>query len=182
MPCPLEPFPEELRLLILSYIPSADLWLNVRHVNQTYRHYAEDVAIQTLLPNFTIGLNFTLSSSTHHKWYDVRGTVHHGFISISKPNPQFALFERVEVLPKNCKERVLETWNRMCLRGFGDETEWRVTFPPTGLLMKMSHVVMNEEKDGLWCDWRQLLDGYYERLPAVWYVPKLSSLLSPGRT
>lgn len=164
---PLEELPEELRLLILSFVPPSDLWLSVRHVNNRYREYAEDVASKRLIPQFTIGLNFTLSQGTHHRWYDVRGTVHHGFKEIHKLNSQYALFETISVDPKNCQERVLETWNRMCASGFGPEQEWRVRFPPTSLLMKMPKLVLSDHH-GVWCDWRELLDGYYARLPAVW--------------
>ena len=163
----LEQLPEELRLLILSYLPPSDLWLSVRHINSQYRDYAEEVASKELIPNFAVGLNFTLSSGSHHRWYDIRGTVHHGFIKINKLNPQYALFQVNSVLPHNCQDRVLETWKRMCASGFGPEQEWRVTYSGTGLLMKMPKLVLAAQ-DGVWCDWREVLDNYFARLPAVW--------------
>lgn len=163
----LESLPEELRLSILSFVSPADLWLHVRYVNNQYREYAEDVASRELIPRFTIGLNFTLSSGSHHRWYDVRGTVHHGFKYINRLNPQYALFEINSVHPKDCHDRVLQTWKRMCASGFGPEQEWRVTFHGTGILMKMPKLVMATD-DGIWCDWRELLGGYLARLPSVW--------------
>lgn len=167
MECQLDRLPEELRLHILSYISPSDLWLSVRHINKQYRNYAEDVASKQLVPKFTIGLNFTLGSGSHHRWYDIRGTVHHGFIQINKVNPQYALFEISTVLPQSCRQRVLETWKRMCATGFGPEQEWRVTYSGTGLLMKLPRLVLSAN-DGVWCDWREVLDGYFARLPAVW--------------
>ena len=163
----IQSLPEEIRLAILSFLPASDLWLSVKHVNNQYRNYAEEVATKHLLPRFTIGMHFSLSSDTHQRWQAVRGTVQHGFKEINKLNPQYALFETIEVLPKNYQDRVLETWNRMCISGFGLEQEWRVTFPPTGILMKMPTLVLSSSR-GIWCDWRQLLDGYFARLPAVW--------------
>ena len=70
----MENLPDELRLLILSYMPPSDLWLRVRHVNKEYRQFADEVAAKEHVPNFTIGLNFTLSSGTHHRWYDLVST------------------------------------------------------------------------------------------------------------
>lgn len=163
----LEDLPEELRLHILSFLPHSDLWLSVRHVNSRYRSYAEDVACKKLIPKFTIGMNFSLSPGAHHRWYGVWGTVHHGFKEINARNPQFALFETISVDPKTCQERVLETWKRMCASGFGPEQLWRVYLYPTGLLMEVPTLVLSET-GGVWCDWRELLDGYYARLPSVW--------------
>lgn len=167
MSSPLDSLPEELRLLILSFVPPSDLWLSVRHVNNQYREYVEEVAAKRLVPQFRIGLYFTLNSGSHHRWYDVRGTVYHAFKEIHKVNPQYALFEMISVDPQKYRDRVLETWNRMCASGFGPEQEWRVRFPPTDFLMKMPNLVLSSNQ-GVWCDWRELLDGYFARLPDVW--------------
>lgn len=155
----MESLPDELKLLILSLLPPSDLWLSVRHVNRKYRQYADEVASKEHVPNFTVGLNFTLSSGTHHRWYDVRGTVHTAFRNINKLNPQYALFEIDSVLPKSCPGRVLEKWKHICASGFGPEQEWRVTFRGDGLLMKMPNLVLSAG-DGVWCDWREMLSGY----------------------
>lgn len=163
----LDTIPEELRILILSFVPTADLWLHVRHINTRYEVYAEDVASLYIVPQFKIGLNFALNSGNIPRWYDIRGTVEHGFKCINHLNPQYALFETRSVLPKDKQDRVLETWKRMCASGFGPEQEWRVTFNGTGLLMKMPKLVLSKD-NGVFCDWRELLDGYFARLPAVW--------------
>lgn len=163
----MDKLPEELRLHILSYLPSSDLWLSVRHINQRYSRYADDVACKNLVPKFTVSLRFTLGSGSSHRWYDVRGSVHQGFKEISKLNPQYALFEIVTVHPESYHDRVMQDWKRMCASGFGEAQEWLVTFRGTGLLMKMRKHVLSAE-DGIWCDWRELLDGYYARLPQVW--------------
>ena len=163
----LDQLPIELRLQILSFLDPADLWLSVRHINNRYRDYAEEIIAKELIPRFTVGLNFTLSSGSHHRWYDVRGTVHHSFKHISKLNPQYALFEVDTVLPEDFQDRVLETWKRMCASGFGVEQEWRVTYAGTGLLMKMPSNVVSGT-DGVWCDWRELMDNWLMRLPQIW--------------
>ena len=163
----LDSLPEELRLLILSYLSISDLWLKARYINDRYRNYVEEVAAKELLPKFSIDLNFTLGSGSTHRWYDIRGTVHHRFKEINRPNPQYALFEISSIWPHGSHDRVSETWKRMCASGFGPEQEWRVTFKGTGLLMKMPKLVLADQ-DGLWCDWQEMLDGYLTRLPAVW--------------
>ena len=159
--------PNELKLQILSFLSPADLWRSVRHINANYRQYADEVAAKEHIPKFQIGLNFTLSSGTHHRWYDVRGTVHTGFVSVNKVNPQYALFEVTEVLPKSCPGRVREKWKQICASGFGPEQEWRVTFRGDGILMKMPNLVLSNG-DGVWCDWREMLDGYLSRSVEAW--------------
>lgn len=163
----LDTIPEELRLLILSFVPPSDLWLHVRHINPRYEAYAEDVASLFLVSQFKIGLNFALGSGDIPRWYEIRGTVEHKFKCINRLNPQYALFETNCILPKDKQGPVLESWKRMCASGFGPMQEWRVTFNGTGLLMKMPKLVLSES-NGVFCDWRELLDGYFARLPAVW--------------
>ncbi|KAF2480773.1 hypothetical protein BDY17DRAFT_200176 [Neohortaea acidophila] len=163
----LERLPEEIVLLILGFIQPWDLWLKVRHVNSVYRSYAEDVASKLLVPQFDIGLRFNLSSGNVPRWYDVRGTVNHRFRCINRPNPQYALFETASITPEAQRDRVLETWKRMCAQGFGPAQEWRVKFMGTDIEMHMPRVVP-ADGDGIYCDWRELLDVYFARLPTIW--------------
>lgn len=163
----MDKLPEELRLLIISFISPADLWLSVRHINNQYKRYAEEVVTKEHVPAFTVGLSFSLTSGSHHRWFDVRGTLHSGYKYMNKLNPQYALFETLQVHPPNYENRIMEKWKQMCASGVGTEQEWRVTFGGTGLLMKMPNLVMSAS-DGIWCDWREMLDGYFERLPQVW--------------
>jgi hypothetical protein len=164
---PMERLPDEIRLHILSYVAPSDLWHSVRHVNQQYGKYAEEVASKQHVPNFNVGLNFTLGSGSAHRWYDVRGTITTSFRYINKINSQYALFEITEVLPEASSSRVVEKWKRMCASGFGPEQEWRVTFRGDGILMKMPNLVLSAN-DGIWCDWREMMEGYIERLPEAW--------------
>lgn len=159
--------PDELRLLILSYLSPADLWLSVRHVNPQYQKLVDEVASKEHVPNFAIGQNFTLSSGSHHRWYDVRGTIQTRFKKFHNLNPRYALFELVEVWPKSSENRVLETWRRMHNSGFGPEQEWRVWFQGDGLLMRMPSLQMAESY-GIWCEWREMLEEYITRWPQAW--------------
>lgn len=163
----MESLPDELKLTILSFVSPKDLWRSVRFVNSRYRQYTDEVAAKAHIPNFSIGLNFTLSSGTHHRWYDVRGTVSTGFVQINKVNQQYALFEVVELLPKSCPGRVREKWKQICASGIGPEQEWRVTFRGDGILMKLPSLVM-ADGDGIWCDWREMLDIYLDRSIQAW--------------
>src|ERR1700753_2347647 len=131
----MDTLPDELRLQILTFVSPTDLWLSVRHINSQYRKYADEIASKEHIPKFSVGQNFTLSSGSHHRWYDVRGTIQTKFKSYNKVNPQYALFELTEVLPRSSETRVLETWRRACASGFGPEQDWRVTFRGDGLVM-----------------------------------------------
>ncbi len=124
--------PEELLLHILSYLSPVDLIYNIRHVSHRYLHLSDEVASTQHIPNFSIGLNFTLSSGSHHRWYDVRGTITTTFRHISKTHPQYALFEVTDVLPKANQARVTEKWKQLSAQGFGVGQEWRVTFRGNG--------------------------------------------------
>ena len=163
----MEKLPDELTLLILSFLSPVDLWRSVRNINGKYLKFAEEVAQREHIPKFRIGLNFTLSSGTHHRWYDVRGTVQTGFVHINRFNTQYALFEVIEVLPKSCPGRVQEKWKQICASGFGTAQEWRVTFRGDGILMKLPNLVLSNG-DGVWCDWREMLDGYLDRSVEAW--------------
>lgn len=159
--------PDEIHLHILSYVPPSDLWTNVRHVNRQYSKYADEVASKQHVPKFSIGLNFTLSTGSTHRWYDVRGTVTTSFCHINKMNPQYALFEITDVIPTAAKARVLEKWKRLCAAGFGREQDWRVTFRGDGILVKMPNLVLSAD-DGIWCDWREMLERYLARRVEAW--------------
>lgn len=118
--------PEELWLDILHHTPPQDLWLSVRQVNKRFQAVAEDVLQTQVVPNFTLGLNYTLGSGTHHRWYDVRARVTLGFNSICKHNPQYALFDKIAILPETCHERAWEKWCLISAGGLGNEVEWRI--------------------------------------------------------
>lgn len=163
----MDQLPDELRLHILSYVPVQELWHSVRRVNKTYSRYADELALKQHIPYFNIGSHFTLGTGSTHRWYDVRGTITTSFHSVSKLNPQYALFELTDVLPKASQSRVIERWKHLCASGFGPEQEWRVTFQGDGILMKMPNLVLSES-GGIWCDWREMLQGYIHRLPEAW--------------
>ena len=163
----MDSLPDELKLQILSYLPPSDLWHGVRHINPKYQQYADEVAAKEHIPKFKVGLNFTLSSGSHHRWYDVHGTIHTGFKNIHKVNSQYALFEIESLHPPSCSNRVLEKWKQICASGFGPEQEWRVTFRGDGLLMKMPNLVLSAG-NGIWCDWREMLEGYIARHFEAW--------------
>ncbi len=159
--------PDEIHLHILSYLSPRDLWSNARHINQKYSQYAEEIAIKHHIPHFTIGLNFTLTSGSTYRWYDVWGTVTTSFRNIHKVNPQYALFEVKEVIPENYKNRIKEKWQRICASGVGPEQEWRVTFRGDGILVKLPNLVLSTE-DGIWCDWREMMEGHIARRREAW--------------
>ena len=163
----MDTLPDELRLQILSYLAPRDLWHSVRHINTQYQKYTDEIATKQHIPEFTVSLTFTLGGGSSHRWYDVHGTIHTSFHSINKLNPQYALFEVTEVLPKASRERVMAKWKQMCASGFGPEQEWRVKFGVDGLLVKLPNLVVSGS-DRVWCDWREMLDGYIRRWPEAW--------------
>ncbi|KXT06361.1 hypothetical protein AC578_9202 [Pseudocercospora eumusae] len=153
--------PEELWLEILRYTSSEDLWLSIRHVNKRFQALAEDVVQSQTTPNFTICLNYTLGSGTHHRWYDVRARVTLGFSSICKHNPQYALFDKITILPESCHERAWEKWNQISAGGLGNEVEWRIRLGTDGELKTVRMLKLVTSSKGAWCDWRELLDAYF---------------------
>lgn len=163
----MDELPDEIKLHILSYLSPQELWQSARNINDQWKSYADEIATKQHIPKFTIGIHFTLGSGQTHRWYDVRGTITTSYRNINKINPQYALFQLTEALPTASESRVVEKWKQLCASGFGPEQEWRVTFNGDGLLMKMPNLVLSAD-DGIWCDWREMLEGYMLRHPQAW--------------
>ena len=152
--------PNELWLEIFCYLDRSDLWTVIHNVNRQFRACAEDIATKELLQDFTISLTYTLGSGSHHRWYDISGTITLGFKHINRVNPQYALFEVTGTHPESCYSRTVEKWKRMCASGFGPEQAWPLKLGGNPRLVKMPNLVLAAD-DGLWCDWREMLNGYF---------------------
>lgn len=154
--------PDELWLQILTHLPYHVLWTTIRAVHPKLRTEAEKLTTIHLLPTFTLALPFTLGSGSRHRWYDVRATITLSFSSIDKHNQDFALFAVTGVHPPNYTERALERWRPMCVQGVGAGLEWQVSSERVTYGIKLEKIVSAED-GGLWCDWRELLNGWIRR-------------------
>ena len=156
--------PDEILLEIFRETDPRTLWLSIRNVNQQFRACAEDIVRSELIRRFTVGLNYTLGSGSHHRWYDIRGSITLSFKQMSRLNPQYALFEKLSIRPEACNGRAWEKWNRMCAGGFGAEQEWRVQLDDRDpRVVRMPKLVISH-KHGLWCDWREMLNAYFSQV------------------
>ncbi|EME39259.1 hypothetical protein DOTSEDRAFT_38479 [Dothistroma septosporum NZE10] len=164
--------PTEIWLSILQHLSPQDLYLNTLNVNKRLRSCSDDILSNESLRNFTVSMSFGLGASTRARWYDIRGSVTMSFTSVSKRNPQYALFEKISVLPDTCHRRVQDTWNRICVAGVGSDVLWRVQLhrnasdesATTGSdvrAVKLPSLVVSEDH-GVWCDWRELMGVYFK--------------------
>lgn len=159
MACP--QLPPELWLEIFRHCEAQDLWSSLRFTNKQLKDCAEDVVCSTILKSFTIAQSFSLGAGTRHRWYDVRGSVILAFSGLSKHNSQYALFDDISFHPEPCHQRVWEKWNQICGAGVGEDLEWRITLDGAETRrVKMPKLVISAEH-GAWCDWREMLDGYF---------------------
>lgn len=153
--------PTELWLMIFQRVPDADLWLNVRKTCRRFRACADDIGKEQLLPGFTLQMNYTLGSGSHHRWYDVRGGVRLQFAALSTLNPQYAEFDIAAFTPERCQEKALAKWHSICVHGIGPSHVWRVTKADGGEVRARLSTIVVSGKHGIWCDWREMLVTYY---------------------
>ncbi|KAF1824122.1 uncharacterized protein K489DRAFT_378525 [Dissoconium aciculare CBS 342.82] len=156
--------PVELWLQIFEHVEPSDLWLSVRRVNRTFRMCAEDIAKAHIIHRISLSMNLSLGSGTHHRWYDVRGSVRLAFKAISQQNPQYAEFEITAFLPVGFSQSAEEKWNRMCAKDTGGDTPWNVKLDggsPIAMLLPDSTI---SREQGLCCNWKSMLSGYLARL------------------
>ncbi|KAK4500436.1 hypothetical protein PRZ48_008625 [Zasmidium cellare] len=154
--------PTEIWLEVFRYVDPADIWLSLQHVSKEFHACARDTMQAEVVPNFLISLSFTLGSGTRARWYDIRGSITLGFSSMSKHNPQYALFDKVHLLPESCSQRAWEKWNQICSAGVGESLDWRVALKDGPVrTVKMSKLIISH-KHGAWCDWREMLDAYFK--------------------
>lgn len=115
-----------------------------------------------ILEKFTVGLQFSLGSGAHHRWYDVRGTITFSFQSLHRHNPQYGEFGACLVHPHACFDRAMERWKRMSAEGLGAQNDWRVQYGYEGQLrvVKLPSLVV-KDGDGVWCDWKEMFDAYF---------------------
>lgn len=153
--------PSEIWLEICRFAEAKDLYLSLRPVNKQIFACAEDVLQSEIIPHFTINLSFSLGTGSHHRWYDVRGSITLSFRSVSKYNKQYALFDKITYQPQACQQRAGERWNQICSAGVGSDNEWRVQMeggPPR--TVRMPNLIISHDH-GAWCDWREMLEAYF---------------------
>ena len=159
--------PDELWLHILAYLPPADIWRTLHPLSRQLSACTEDYLVSphcsNVLSRFTVGHQFSLSSGSHHRWYDVRGTITFTFKGISKHNARYAWFGSYLVHPQRCNARAMEEWKRMSERGVSGRQEWRVQFGYDGdvRLVRLPKLVLLAGEEGVWVDWREMFDAYF---------------------
>lgn len=154
--------PTEIWLLVFHYVDPADIWMSLRHVSKEFNACARDTMQTEVVPNFLISLTFTLDTGTRARWYDIRGSITLGFSSMSKHNPQYALFDKMHLMPESCHQRAWEKWNQICSAGVGQSLDWKVAMLDGPVrTVKMSRLIISH-KHGAWCDWREMLDAYFQ--------------------
>jgi len=117
----------------------------------------------------SIGLKTSLGAGTHHRWYDVRGTITFSFQHFNRHDLQYAFFGAPLVHPQSCTARAMEQWRQIAATCVGPNIEWAVQFGYQGEVKDVQLrklVVANGESgrdagDGIWCDWREMLDAYF---------------------
>lgn len=155
--------PTEIWLEIFKNVPAQQIWTSLQHVNKEFQACSRDTIQAEVLLNFIISMSFTLGAGTHARWYDIRGSITLGFSSMSKHNPQYALFDKMHLLPESCHQRAWEKWNQICSAGVGESLDWRVAMQDGPVrTVKMSKLVISH-KHGAWCDWREMLDAYFQK-------------------
>ncbi|CAK4015050.1 hypothetical protein AC579_8319 [Lecanosticta acicola] len=160
MPCP--QLPSELWLEIFHYCSARDLWLSLRKTNGLLEACAEDIICKDILHEFTISYTFSLGAGTRPRWYDVKPSIILCFSGLSKYNSQYALFDKIAFRPEPYHQRAWEKWNQICCgESVGEDWEWKVAWNGEDVRrMKMPRLMISRDH-GAWCDWREMLDGYF---------------------
>ncbi|EMC91394.1 hypothetical protein BAUCODRAFT_326680 [Baudoinia panamericana UAMH 10762] len=154
--------PDEIWLQILNYLPPLDIWRSVHLTNTQLASAAEEAMLKRIIESFTIGLSFSLGAGSRHRWYDIRGTITFQFKEINKHNPQYVLFGSLRVHPDHAYSRAMERWKRMSADGLGGRQEWRVQYGDEGpLKMVRLPKLIVADKEGIFCDWKELFDVYF---------------------
>lgn len=122
--------------------------------------------MRDLISSFTVGVQFSLGSGAHHRWYDIRGSLTFSFTGLSKQDPRYGKFGACLVHPHACFGRAMQKWKEIC--SAGKPQSWRVQRGLQGEMrtVRLLKVILDEANE-VRCDWRELLDAYFEAGPAV---------------
>ncbi|RMY18358.1 hypothetical protein D0867_05381, partial [Hortaea werneckii] len=119
--------PDELWLLITEYLAAKDVWASVRHVNERLSRIATDQLMRAdHVRRLSIGVSFSLGSGSHHRWFDIRGTITFSFQHFKEHNSRYAIFGSLLVHPQESYAVAMRKWETICSKGIRAGEQWKV--------------------------------------------------------
>ncbi|KAF2774187.1 hypothetical protein EJ03DRAFT_1928 [Teratosphaeria nubilosa] len=166
--------PDELWLHILSFVPPAVIWTNCLLINRQLYRLGQTYAKDELLPRFRLSRTMSLASGSHHRWYDLWGTITFHIPTLQSCTKScsgsasgYVLFSEYSASPVKLQERVLLKWRSMAVQSPNAKArprEWKVQFGDEDVNVRtLTTVDVLGDSDGaeIRVNWRELLSQYW---------------------
>lgn len=156
--------PDELWLLILEHLSAKDVWASARHVNERLSRIATDQLMRAdHVSRLSIGVSFSLGSGSHHRWFDIRGTITFSFQHFDERDSQYAVFGSLLVHPQESYAVALRKWETIRTHTSRAGEQWKVQEGADGevKVVRLQNLIVVGPGHELYVDCKELFDAYY---------------------
>jgi len=156
--------PDELVLHILSNVPPRTVWETTKiGGSRQLQSCAEDTLLTHTLPETSLALTFSLSSGSHHRWYDITATLYFCFSRVDPMDKDRAIFAVDHVTPEHCHQTALGKWRRLPNEDIKTFGSWRVKVDSSFCSLQLHDLQARQSVEGeeLSVLWRPVFEQYF---------------------